>query len=145
MISLIHPTRGSHIFYFCISVFENYLFDERKKTFRKKLLKFSLSKKISFNISSVCPCNIFLQPVWAIGTGLSATPEIAQAVHAAIRKWLTKSYGADVANAIRILYGGSVTPESIDELMRCPDIDGALVGGAALNAKSFARICMYTA
>ena len=83
--------------------------------------------------------------MWAIGTGLSATPEIAQAVHAAIRKWLTKSYGTDVANAIRILYGGSVTPESIDELMRCPDIDGALVGGAALNAKSFARICMYTA
>ena len=81
--------------------------------------------------------------MWAIGTGLSATPEIAQAVHAAIRKWLRKSYGEDVASKIRILYGGSVTPETIDELMRCPDIDGALVGGAALNAKSFARIAMF--
>lgn len=83
------------------------------------------------------------EPVWAIGTGLSATPEIAQGVHFAIRKWLRKQYGNDVAEMVRIQYGGSVTPETVDELMRCPDIDGALVGGASLVAKSFARIAMF--
>lgn len=83
------------------------------------------------------------EPVWAIGTGLSATPEIAQGVHFAIRKWLRKNYGNDVAEMVRIQYGGSVTPETVDELMRCPDIDGALVGGASLKAKDFARIAMF--
>lgn len=77
------------------------------------------------------------------GTGLSATPEIAQSVHYAVRSWLRKIYGSDVAEAVRIQYGGSVTPETVDELMKCPDIDGALVGGAALNAKSFARIALF--
>ena len=86
---------------------------------------------------------IAYEPVWAIGTGLSATPKIAQDVHAAIRKWIAKQYGTDVANKIRILYGGSVTPETVDELMRCPDIDGCLVGGASLTSKSFARICAF--
>ena len=86
---------------------------------------------------------IAYEPVWAIGTGLSATPEIAQAVHFALRRWLAKQYGKAIADKIRILYGGSVTPETVDELMRCPDIDGCLVGGASLTAKSFARICMY--
>lgn len=83
------------------------------------------------------------EPVWAIGTGLSATPEIAQSVHGAIRGWLSKTYGAEVADAVRILYGGSVTPETVDDLMKCPDIDGALVGGASLTAKSFARVVKY--
>jgi triosephosphate isomerase len=86
---------------------------------------------------------IAYEPVWAIGTGLSATPEIAQGVHFAIRKWLRRTYGDDVAEMVRIQYGGSVTPETVDELMKCPDIDGALVGGASLVAKSFARICMF--
>jgi triosephosphate isomerase (TIM) len=88
---------------------------------------------------------IAYEPVWAIGTGLSATPEIAQSTHYAIRQWLRKNYGNDVAELIRIQYGGSVTPETVDELMRCPDIDGALVGGASLTAKSFARIAGFTA
>lgn len=81
--------------------------------------------------------------MWAIGTGLSATPEIAQSVHADIRAWLTKRYGIEIAQAVRIQYGGSVTPDSVDELMKCPDIDGALVGGASLQAKSFSRIINY--
>jgi triosephosphate isomerase len=86
---------------------------------------------------------IAYEPVWAIGTGKVATPEIAQSVHAAIRGWLTRTYGDDVAQQVRIQYGGSVTPESVDELMRCPDIDGALVGGASLVAEKFARICKF--
>jgi len=83
------------------------------------------------------------EPVWAIGTGLSATPEIAQSVHFAIRKWLRRQYGNDVADMVRIQYGGSVTPETVDELMRCPDIDGALVGGASLKGPSFAKIALF--
>jgi triosephosphate isomerase len=86
---------------------------------------------------------IAYEPVWAIGTGLTATPEIAQGVHSYIRSWLAGKYGNDVANSVRIQYGGSVTPESVDDLMACPDIDGALVGGASLIADKFARICRF--
>mmetsp|Transcript_18379 Transcript_18379/g.24257 ORF Transcript_18379/g.24257 Transcript_18379/m.24257 type:complete len:300 (+) Transcript_18379:71-970(+) len=86
---------------------------------------------------------IAYEPVWAIGTGLTCPPDIAQSVHASIRAWIEKKYGADVAKATRIQYGGSVTPETVDELMSCPDIDGALVGGASLVPESFARICNF--
>lgn len=80
------------------------------------------------------------EPVWAIGTGRTATPEQAQTVHGAIRELLADSYGHDCATKIRVLYGGSATPDNIDSLVAKPDIDGALVGGASLNAESFARI-----
>lgn len=83
------------------------------------------------------------EPVWAIGTGRSATPEIAQQMHRLIRETIAKLVGTDVSEAIRILYGGSVKPENISELMREPDLDGALVGGASLDAESFARIVRY--
>jgi triosephosphate isomerase (TIM) len=84
------------------------------------------------------------EPVWAIGTGRTATPEQAQTVHGAIRELLGDSYGHDTAAKIRILYGGSATPDNIDSLAAKPDIDGALVGGASLNAESFARIVRAT-
>jgi triosephosphate isomerase len=84
------------------------------------------------------------EPVWAIGTGKTATKEQAQEVHAFIRGALADLYEKTLADAVRILYGGSVKPENIDSLMAQPDVDGALVGGAALQAESFARIINFT-
>lgn len=77
------------------------------------------------------------EPIWAIGTGLTASPEQAQEVHAMIRQLLTSLYGAAIASTIRIQYGGSVKPANIEALIAQPDIDGALVGGASLKAESF--------
>jgi triosephosphate isomerase len=82
------------------------------------------------------------EPVWAIGTGRTATPEQAQLVHAAIREALADHFSRPAADTIRILYGGSVTVDNVDSLMAKPDIDGALVGGASLKAASFARIAL---
>lgn len=86
---------------------------------------------------------IAYEPVWAIGTGKTATPDQAQEVHAAIRKFLTNKYGADFAEATRILYGGSVKDSNVDEIMAQPDVDGALVGGQALIADKFTRIINF--
>jgi triosephosphate isomerase len=86
---------------------------------------------------------IAYEPVWAIGTGLTATPADAQAMHAAIRGALASHYGQTTADAVRILYGGSVKPDNIDTLMAQPDIDGALVGGASLQAEGFLRIVNF--
>lgn len=80
------------------------------------------------------------EPVWAIGTGLTALPQDAQQVNAFIRGVLSELFGRDAADNIRIQYGGSVKPENAKELMEQPDIDGALVGGASLNAATFAAI-----
>ncbi|MBI3315738.1 MAG: triose-phosphate isomerase [Candidatus Omnitrophica bacterium] len=80
------------------------------------------------------------EPVWAIGTGKVATPAQAEEAHAFIRKELSKAFGSDVAGTLRILYGGSVKPENTSELMSQPDIDGALVGGASLEAPGFTEI-----
>lgn len=79
------------------------------------------------------------EPVWAIGTGVVASPEQAQQVHAQIRSRLSELWG-DAAGTVRILYGGSVKPDNAKALMSCPDIDGALVGGAALEPESFMKI-----
>jgi triosephosphate isomerase (TIM) len=86
---------------------------------------------------------IAYEPVWAIGTGKTATPEQAQEIHGHIRRTIDETHGNDVANAMRILYGGSVKPDNIKELMSQDDVDGALVGGASLDAESFARIVNY--
>jgi triosephosphate isomerase len=83
------------------------------------------------------------EPVWAIGTGKTATPGQAQEVHAFLRGILKEIWGAGAADAVRILYGGSVKPENIADLMANADIDGALVGGASLTAKTFAGIVKF--
>lgn len=83
---------------------------------------------------------IAYEPVWAIGTGKTATPEQAQEVHAQIRGLLTTLFGAEVAGKIRIQYGGSMNAANAKELLAKPDIDGGLIGGAALKAKDFATI-----
>jgi triosephosphate isomerase (TIM) len=86
---------------------------------------------------------IAYEPVWAIGTGKTATPEQAQEMHGFIRRILAETHGGETAERVRILYGGSVKPENIADLMNEADIDGALVGGASLEADSFARIVNY--
>ena len=83
------------------------------------------------------------EPVWAIGTGKTATPEIAAKAHAVIRREAAEVFGEEFAARLRILYGGSVKPDNATELMSQEEIDGALVGGASLDAKSFAAIVKY--
>jgi triosephosphate isomerase len=85
---------------------------------------------------------IAYEPVWAIGTGRTATPAIAQEVHGFLRARLAAAFGS-AAQVMRVLYGGSVKPENVDDLMAQPDIDGALVGGASLDPEAFARIVHF--
>jgi triosephosphate isomerase (TIM) len=86
---------------------------------------------------------IAYEPVWAIGTGKTATPDMAAEAHRAIRAMVEAAYGKDPAAAVRILYGGSVKPDNVKGLMAQPEIDGALVGGASLEAASFASIVNF--
>jgi triosephosphate isomerase (TIM) len=86
---------------------------------------------------------IAYEPVWAIGTGKTATPEIAEDTHKVIRARVAQKFGAAAAEGVRILYGGSVKPDNVKSLMAQPDIDGALVGGAALDPAGFAAIANF--
>jgi triosephosphate isomerase len=106
------------------------------------------ANQISKNLANVTPeqmLNVVIayEPVWAIGTGLVCPPDVAQDVHAFIRSEIRKKYGDDVAKKTIIQYGGSVKPDNVKELMSMPDIDGALVGGASLDAAGFAKIIGY--
>jgi triosephosphate isomerase len=86
---------------------------------------------------------IAYEPVWAIGTGRTATPEQAQGVHAYIREVIGNTYGENISGIIAVIYGGSVNPGNIGGLMAQPDIDGVLVGGASLDPESFIRIIQF--
>lgn len=103
-----------------------------------------LKRQLEGGLKEVTADNIVIayEPVWAIGTGKTASPAQAQEAHKYIREWLTYFY-AGAAKEIRIIYGGSVIPDNIKSLMDCKDIDGALVGGASLGADSFAKIVNF--
>ena len=104
-----------------------------------------ISRQIQAGLAAQSSAALVLayEPIWAIGTGQTASPEQAQAVHAAIRRTLAELAGPSSADAVRIVYGGSVKPDNVDGLLAQPDIDGALVGGASLQAASFARIVHF--
>ncbi len=118
--------------------------EEREGGTAEKLVKSQLGAGLAqLTASELSNIIVAYEPVWAIGTGQTATPEIAGRMHAAIRGAILESYGQTVAESLRILYGGSVKPGSIADLMAQADIDGALVGGASLDAESFAAIIRY--
>ncbi|MFY7896741.1 MAG: triose-phosphate isomerase [Phycisphaerales bacterium] len=83
--------------------------------------------------------------MWAIGTGKTATPQDAQDAHKQIRTQLSKQYGPDASNRVRIIYGGSVKPDVAADIFAMPDVDGGLIGGASLNAVDFVTICKAAA
>jgi len=123
---------------------------ESKEEYEGKLAEHICATQLSKDLAGVTKeqmKNVIIayEPVWAIGTGLVCASSDAQAIHEYIRKWLTVLYDEETAQATRILYGGSVTPESVDELMSMPDIDGCLVGGASLDAGKFGRIINFKA
>jgi len=120
--------------------------EERESNRTFKVLQTQLEGGLKgFAPADLAPLVIAYEPVWAIGTGKTATPDQAQDAHAFIRQQCEKLYGAGFAAGVRILYGGSVTDQNVDNLMAQPDLDGALVGGASLKPQSFLRIVHFKA
>jgi triosephosphate isomerase len=115
--------------------------DDRKSGNEEAVVE-SQIKNALFHLEAMAFKNIVLayEPVWAIGTGETASPEQAQEMHAFIRKTLSDTYGNDVADTVSILYGGSVKPANAREIFSKPDVDGGLIGGAALKADDFYAI-----
>ena len=95
------------------------------------------------SLEDAAPLVIAYEPIWAIGTGKTATQAQAQEVHRYLREWIGNNYGAALAESTRILYGGSVKPDNVTALMAQPDVDGALVGGASLDAETFSKIVKF--
>jgi triosephosphate isomerase len=125
---------------FCIGESEK----ERESNFTFSVLDKQVSSGLQgFASGDLEKLVVAYEPVWAIGTGKTATTEQAQEVHQFLRSLLEKKFGDAFAQSIRILYGGSVKPNNIKELMEMPDIDGALVGGASLDAETFSQIVLY--
>lgn len=109
-----------------------------------KVLENQLFQALSdLNKDELHAVTIAYEPVWAIGTGRAATPETAQETHKILRDFLVRKWGEEVCYSLKILYGGSVTPENIKDLLKQPDIDGALVGGASLDEGLFAKIVNF--
>ena len=125
---------------FCIGETEQEREAEQTFSVLDKQVRKGLEKRVPEQLDSLI---IAYEPVWAIGTGKTATTEQAQEVHQFIRSLIEKSFGNELSKSIRILYGGSVKPDNILNLMEMPDIDGALVGGASLSADSFSQIVKF--
>ncbi|MGD0571458.1 MAG: triose-phosphate isomerase [Sedimentisphaerales bacterium] len=117
------------------------LLDERKANKTDEVVTRQMKKGLAGLIAEkMSAVTIAYEPVWAIGTGLTATPQQAQEVHALIRKLVAQMYDRKIADAIRIQYGGSVKPDNAGELMSQEDVDGLLVGGASLKTEDFVAI-----
>ena len=114
--------------------------EQRESDQTKAVIKDQIEKSLAGLGENLDKVIIAYEPIWAIGTGLTASPEQAQDVHAYIRSILEEMGGTDIAQGIRIQYGGSMKPTNAEELLSQPDIDGGLIGGAALDASSFAGI-----
>lgn len=118
--------------------------EEREKGVTFEVLKDQVAKGLAgVTAAQMEDVVVAYEPVWAIGTGVTASKEQAQEVHAYLREVILEMYEKDVAEGLRILYGGSVKATNVDELMSQPDIDGALVGGAALDSAGFGRIINF--
>jgi triosephosphate isomerase (TIM) len=118
--------------------------NQREAGNEEKVVASQLERSLSeLTANDVARIIIAYEPVWAIGTGRIATPDQAQQMHSFVRRWILGTFGSEAADNLRILYGGSVKPENISDLMREADIDGALVGGASLDAEGFAKIVNY--
>ncbi len=115
--------------------------DQREAGKTYDVLKTQVAEGLK-GVDAVVGVVVAYEPVWAIGTGKTATPEQAQEAHAYIRTKLRDIWSGS-ADSIQILYGGSVTPDNVDSLMACPDVDGALVGGASLKPESFEKIVKF--
>lgn len=117
------------------------LLEDRKAGNTNEILKTQMAGGLA-EVSAEDMANVVIayEPVWAIGTGETATTEQAESAHEYLRGWLTENYNAEVAEQTRILYGGSVKPDNAEALMSQPNVDGALVGGASLKADSFGGI-----
>lgn len=118
---------------------------EEEEGRRDEVLKRQLSSALAgVSAEDVEKIIVAYEPVWAIGTGKTATPKVAQSAHHFIRKVLEELFNATVSSKMTILYGGSVKPENTQDLMKQKDIDGALVGGASLNSESFSQIINHS-
>jgi triosephosphate isomerase len=125
---------------FCVGESLQQREDGQTQAIIEQQLKEGLNK---FTISDMNKILIAYEPVWAIGTGKTASPEQAQEIHFFIRDWISRQFGSESGSRLPILYGGSVTPKNIAALMAQPDIDGALVGGASLDVDSFIQLINY--
>ena len=120
--------------------------DERKSNRTDRVIKRQLESGLALVIPKDSRrVTVAYEPVWAIGTGEVATLEIIASAHALIRKWIASKLGMEVANSLRILYGGSVNPDNVKGIMSVPDVDGVLVGGASLKAETFLPIIEFDA
>ncbi len=118
--------------------------EEREEMRTEEVLREQITHSLAgFNSQEALKCVIAYEPVWAIGTGKTATAHQANDAHGFIRELLRELFNGEVCDRMRILYGGSVKPENVAELMREPDIDGVLVGGASLTVDSFEKLIRY--